>query len=145
MSFELTADAIPARRALDKYRTPEWVTAALLEYYPEVGGSVLIDPCAGDSRMGKLIAKAIGCRVLITNDLDPQGIRVGVARGRKPSVILVQRADHQRSSVGPSAPGRCLGGHQSTVFGGQQDRVRGAASGSQCGDAAAEYLAGTSS
>ena len=71
MSFALTPDAPPARRALDKYRTPEWVTAALLEYFPEVRGSVLIDPCAGDLRMAQHLERAERVGFVITNDLDP--------------------------------------------------------------------------
>lgn len=43
------------RRALDKYRTPPWMTEAFKESFPAIGGGLLIDPCCGDGRMAKAL------------------------------------------------------------------------------------------
>ncbi len=57
-----------ARRALDKYRTPPWMTEAFKESFPDVRGDILIDPCAGDCRMAAALASRFGWAV--TNDIS---------------------------------------------------------------------------
>lgn len=64
-------DEKPARRPLDKYRTPTWVTAALIASYPEIHGELLLDPCAGDGRMPRALIEAGLFPRAITNDIDP--------------------------------------------------------------------------
>lgn len=44
------------RRANDRYLTPRWAYQALLQYFPELRGEVLLDPCAGDGRMAAALA-----------------------------------------------------------------------------------------
>ena len=58
-----------ARKALDKYRTPPWMTEAFKESFPDIGGGHLIDPCCGDGRMIDALRSRFG-RVL-ANDIDP--------------------------------------------------------------------------
>lgn len=60
----------PERRPLDKYRTPSWVTAALIESYPEVRGELIFDPSAGDCRMPRALIDAGRFNECRTNDLD---------------------------------------------------------------------------
>ena len=57
------------RRALDRYDTPDWATAALLATFPNICGNTLLDPCCGNGAMAKLV----GGRFLRvrTNDCDP--------------------------------------------------------------------------
>lgn len=58
-----------ARRALDKYRTPPWMTQAFKESFPAIGGGLLIDPCCGDGRMGEALSDRFAEQ--FTNDVDP--------------------------------------------------------------------------
>lgn len=58
------------RRALDKYRTPDWMTRALMETYPEIAGECLIDPCAGDGRMARMLSVRFAHAA--TNDIDAE-------------------------------------------------------------------------
>lgn len=63
-------EQLPDRRLLDKFRTPSWVTAALIESYPEIRGELLIDPCAGDCRMPRALLDANRFQFSLTNDID---------------------------------------------------------------------------
>ncbi len=49
-----------ARKALDKYRTPPWMTEAFKESFPAIGGGLLIDPCCGDGRMVTALSDRFG-------------------------------------------------------------------------------------
>ena len=69
-------EAQPDRRPLDKYRTPTWVTAALIESYPEIRGDLFIDPCAGDCRMRDAFSAAGRFPSWLTNDIDVAENRV---------------------------------------------------------------------
>lgn len=57
-----------ARKALDKYRTPPWMTEAFKESFPAIGGGLLIDPCCGDGRMVDALRPRFGS--VIANDID---------------------------------------------------------------------------
>lgn len=57
------------RRDLDRYLTPDWVTRALLDAFPEICGGRLFDPCCGDGRMARALAPRFD-QVLL-NDIDP--------------------------------------------------------------------------
>lgn len=57
-----------ARRALDKYRTPKWMTEAFKESFPAIGGGLLIDPCCGDGRMVDALQDRFN--ELVCNDID---------------------------------------------------------------------------
>ena len=57
------------RRALDRYDTPDWATAALLAAYPNICGLTLLDPCCGNGAMARLVGKRF--RTVRTNDCDP--------------------------------------------------------------------------
>lgn len=68
----------PAERdPLDRYYTPAWATAILLDRVPEIRGRVLLDPSCGDGSM----ATAVGTRFdrVIRNDVDP-GARAPIRR-----------------------------------------------------------------
>ncbi len=56
------------RRALDKYRTPPWMTEAFKESFPAIGGRLLIDPCCGDGRMVDALQERFN--ELLCNDID---------------------------------------------------------------------------
>lgn len=64
-------EQLPDRRPLDKYRTPEWATGALIESFPKLGAELLIDPCAGDCRMPRQLMAAGRFVQCVTNDIDP--------------------------------------------------------------------------
>ncbi len=64
-------DGVMARRKNDFYCTPDALTLALIDYMPEIVQTTSIyDPCAGDGRMAKLLAKNGAFAWL--NDIDPQ-------------------------------------------------------------------------
>jgi len=63
-------EQLPDRRPLDKYRTPSFCTAALIESYPEICGDLLVDPCAGDCRMPRAFLEAERFSAAMTNDID---------------------------------------------------------------------------
>jgi hypothetical protein len=52
----------------DFYETPEWMTAALLAHLPIAPGSTILEPCAGDGAIARVLTAA-GHHVL-TNDID---------------------------------------------------------------------------
>lgn len=58
------------RRPLDKYYTPDWMTRALLEEFPEIGGGLLFDPCCGDARMARRLQPRFDR--LLLNDVAPE-------------------------------------------------------------------------
>lgn len=62
------------RRPLDAYYTPPELTQALLDEFPEIRGSVLLDPCSGDGRMSRQILASGRFQSAITNDLASGGI-----------------------------------------------------------------------
>ena len=57
------------RRALDRYDTPEWATAALLATFPHIVGDTLLDPCCGNGAMARLVGERFS--TIRTNDCDP--------------------------------------------------------------------------
>jgi len=63
-------EQLPNRRPLDKYRTPSFCTAALIESYPEIRGDLFVDPCAGDCRMRDAMSAALRFPDWLTNDID---------------------------------------------------------------------------
>lgn len=64
-----------SRRPGDRYLTPDWATAALLQAVPELGGELLIDPCCGDARMAKQVRSRF--RGMLLNDIDPAAQAAG--------------------------------------------------------------------
>lgn len=73
------------RRAFDYYRTPEWMTRALLRRVPAqslaLGTKWVFDPCAGDGAISNVL-KSCGIQVL-TNDVDshhPTDLHLDVTR-----------------------------------------------------------------
>lgn len=63
-----------ARDYLDRYYTPGWPTHDLLTYhafYNAVGNPVrnVLDPCAGDCTMARILSKRLGVHV-VTGDID---------------------------------------------------------------------------
>jgi len=59
------------RRALDAYYTPPWMTRAFIEQAPDLLGGVLLDPCAGDGRMSRHLARAGHFSRVVLNDVAP--------------------------------------------------------------------------
>lgn len=62
--------AATGRRALDFYETAPWQTRALLANVPEIGGRI-VEPCAGDNSIAKVLTARTSVLHLITNDIDP--------------------------------------------------------------------------
>lgn len=58
-----------ARRQHDFYETPKWMTRALLDHVPEIGGTVL-ESCAGDNSITNVLRYEGGLSVQ-TNDINP--------------------------------------------------------------------------
>lgn len=71
---------VSERNERDLYRTPQDVIDRLCEVYrPAFAGPYLAsDPCAGDGRIGRSVASAIGADVLECSDIYPQD---GVTEG----------------------------------------------------------------
>lgn len=61
------------RADLDKYRTPDWMTEALVSSFPAIKGSVLCDPCCGDGRMSMTLAPRFDG--LIASDIDVEDVQ----------------------------------------------------------------------
>lgn len=61
------------RADLDKYRTPDWMTEALVSSFPAIKGSVLCDPCCGDGRMAMTLAPRFDA--LVASDIDVEDVR----------------------------------------------------------------------
>lgn len=60
----------PAQRdPLDRYYTPSWATAILLDRVPEIRGATLLDPCCGDGTMADIVVSRFDSVFL--NDVDP--------------------------------------------------------------------------
>ncbi len=57
-----------ARRQLDQYLTVPWATQALVEEFPEIKGTRLLDPCCGDGRMAMALASRFD--IVELNDVD---------------------------------------------------------------------------
>lgn len=73
-----------ARRENDRYLTPGWATATLIERAPEIYGETLLDPCCGDGRMALALASRF--RLIRVNDLDPASLA-------KTSALLLEQGD----------------------------------------------------
>lgn len=65
-SFEDTGE----RNGFDYYPTPAWMTRSLLHYQPGISGRVVLEPCAGDGAISRVLAQ-VSCTVL-ENDIDPR-------------------------------------------------------------------------
>lgn len=57
------------RRANDFYETPPWMTRALLHHVPQIVGSTVLEPCAGDGSIADVL-RADGECVVLTADID---------------------------------------------------------------------------
>lgn len=58
------------RRKFDFYPTSEWMVRQLLNNYPAIQGN-LLEPCAGENDIARVLAKEPGVNTVTTNDLDP--------------------------------------------------------------------------
>lgn len=56
------------RNPLDRYDSPDFMTLALLEQHPGIGGKLCVDPCCGDGRMAVLLAPRF--KQMLLNDID---------------------------------------------------------------------------
>lgn len=61
-----------ARNDLDYYETPSWMTKTLLHHHPLPAGARVLEPCAGDGAIARVL-QAAGLHVL-TNDVDPRHV-----------------------------------------------------------------------
>ncbi len=59
----------PTRREFDRYLTPRFACEALIDDYPEIGGSTCLEPCSGGGVLEQVLRSRFG--VVITNDVDP--------------------------------------------------------------------------
>lgn len=59
------------RQDFDRYETPGWMTASLLEHQPIDRALTILEPCCGDGAIVRALA-ASGFKTIITNDLDPR-------------------------------------------------------------------------
>ena len=66
-----------ARNAYDYYPTPSWMTRSLLYHYPAIKGAVVLEPCAGDGAITRVLLDH-GC-IVGENDIDPRHERESTA------------------------------------------------------------------
>lgn len=59
------------RSTFDYYPTPAWMTRSLLAAHVSIAGATVLEPCAGDGAIVRVLEQEAGCRVL-TNDIDPR-------------------------------------------------------------------------
>lgn len=58
------------RHAFDRYYTPTWAAAALLDTVAEIGGKAVLDPCSGGDGAALLRVLAERFGSVVTNDID---------------------------------------------------------------------------
>lgn len=68
LTHQLDLPVRSVRKALDRYDTPPAATRALLGQVPELCGGLLVDPCAGDCSMARMIGARFA--TVSTNDID---------------------------------------------------------------------------
>lgn len=59
------------RRPNDFYPTPEWATVELLHRIISLSGARILEPCAGDGAIAKVLKRTWGEDRIITSDIDP--------------------------------------------------------------------------
>lgn len=68
-AFDEMPELTPGRRDADFYRTPVWMTLALLEALPSLRGLRVLEPCVGDGAISAVLEATYGDDIdLVTND-----------------------------------------------------------------------------
>ncbi len=77
------------RRERDAYYTPDWGTEELLKAYPNLGGCILLDPCAGDGRMLRKLGPRF--QYAMGNDIAPIDPKHYALDARSPELYQTAR------------------------------------------------------